>query len=54
MKTKKNEPKLMLSHAQTVSGNEHTENKCDIHFVVKEYSSQPYGTCLICGATVFE
>jgi hypothetical protein len=26
---------------------------CDHEFVSREYSSQPYGTCLCCGITVF-
>ena len=26
---------------------------CDHEFISREYSSQPYGTCLCCGITVF-
>ena len=28
-------------------------NKCDHEFITKEYVSQIYGTCLICGQTIF-
>ena len=28
-------------------------NKCEHDFITKEYVSQTYGTCLICGQTIF-
>ena len=30
-----------------------TKPVCRHEFVAREYPSQPYGTCLICGETVF-
>jgi len=27
---------------------------CKHEFAAKEYPSQPYGTCLICGRTIFK
>jgi RNA polymerase-binding transcription factor DksA len=29
------------------------ETQCKHEFVTKEYTSQPYGTCLSCGQTIF-
>ena len=29
------------------------EKVCEHEFVSKEYASQPYGTCISCGQTVF-
>jgi hypothetical protein len=26
---------------------------CEHEFIAREYTSQPYGTCMVCGKTIF-
>ena len=45
---------LMDKQNQEVNKPYSIDKVCDHEVVVKEYSTQPYGTCLSCGQTVYK
>ena len=44
----------MVCKIKLINSFENETIDCDCEFVYKEYSSQPYGTCMVCGKTVLK
>lgn len=45
---------LNQTEPEPLTNNKGNGNKCEHILVSREYASQPYGTCLHCGETVFD